>query len=282
MVADLELCNAGPNVPMQHTGEAPTHIANHDTTTTAVGKLEKLGVHKASVSKKEQEATQGVQLPGPTVRPVSPCSLELADSELGDRFSECSDSLNFFVEFRFTEPSLCQAIATMQRTLVDLDPSLVVDQSCASDNLHITMNELCLGGVADVHRAVKVLEACVEPCLQSQLLELTGTRTLGGRVFCAKLAQNDAAARLCDIHRLCRHALHAAGFEPLERAEFTPHMTVCKARGNKLSDEVREALSTHGFDVMQFGTQPFLELCFCCKRRRDEAVPPVVRRLLVG
>jgi len=191
--------------------------------------------------------------------------------------------LIFFVELRFVDPSLCQAIADMQDALRSVDPTIVMDQSCAPDNLHITLNEIRLRGVADVHRAAAVLEAALPPPLASTSLELAGARILGRRVLYAKLVENEASSRLLELFGLLKNVLCTAEFDHLERGSFVPHVTVCKAQGSgPFSQQISLALRERGFDRMQFGAQPFVELCFCCKRRNDEMLPPVIRRLRVG
>jgi len=217
------------------------------------------------------------------VEMATPRALELSDAELDTRLSESpSGALDFFVECRFTEPSLCRGISDIQGVLRGVDPNIIVEQSCAPDNLHITMNEFRLSKIADVHRVAALLEACLLQDSSSTPLALQGIAVLGGRVLYADLVKNDGAGRLCQSFDLMQRALRDAGFKPRDRGQFVPHVTVGKARSGHVSGPVLNSLCEHGFDQVQLGTQPFAELCFCCKRRPSEAVPPVVRRLSVG
>jgi 2'-5' RNA ligase len=147
--------------------------------------------------------------------------------------------------------------------------------------LHITMIEFCLGQTAEVHRIVSLLKACLPIPLASQSIDIVDTGILGDRVLFAEIGEGLALDRLCELRSLFEHGLRAAGFEPLGRADFRPHVTVCKAPRGGFSVDPKQALHQNGFSG-KFGSQPFTELCLCCKRSRDEKVPPVICRLRVG
>jgi len=212
--------------------------------------------------------------------------LEMTDADLSDRFAESRNGLlDFFTEFRFTDPRVCRAISDMQKELRNVDASISIDQSCAPDNIHFTMNEFRLQGLNDVHRVVELLGEVALSSAQSSnssTLELQGVGMFDRRVLYAKLVDNDAAASFRDLFERMHRALAASGFKPRDRREFVAHATVCKARGGKFQEHFCRAAEEKGFGTMRLGSQPLLEIHFCCKRRKDELTPPVVWRLQIG
>jgi 2'-5' RNA ligase len=212
--------------------------------------------------------------------------LELADADLNDRFAESQNGmLDFFIEFRFTDPRVCRAIADLQEELRKVDASIAIDQSCAPDTVHFTMTEIRLRSVEDVHRVVEILEEAIASPAQSMtasMLDLQGVGMFDGRVLYAKPIDNDAVASLRDVFGRMQRALAASNFKPRERAEFVAHATLCKARTGKFSEPFCRALREKGFENVKFGSQPLLEIHFCCKRRKEELKPPVVWRLRLG
>jgi len=208
--------------------------------------------------------------------------LEMSDAELGARFSESGERMIFFTEFRFTAPSICESVADIQNMLCSIDPSVLVEQSCASDNLHITMNEFSLSNPADVHRVAASLRVSLPLPSSSASLDLKGIGVLGKRVLHAELVDNVGSARLRELQDSMQSALQDAGVTPYDRRKFVPHMTICKAKGKRFSEPVLCALEKHGLSSRQFGMQPLCEICLCCKRRSSETTPPVVSRLIVA
>merc|ERR1712228_1105286 len=145
------------------------------------------------------------------------------------------------------------------------------------------MNEIQLQGLKDVHRVVEALEEVVLSVRSSSpMLDLQGVGMFDRRVLYAKLVDNDAAASLKDLFERMQRSLAAAGFKPRERREFVAHATVCKARGGKFQESFCRAVEEKGFKTTRLGSQPLLEIHFCCKRRKDELTPPAVWRLQIG
>mmetsp|Transcript_77335 Transcript_77335/g.136871 ORF Transcript_77335/g.136871 Transcript_77335/m.136871 type:complete len:462 (+) Transcript_77335:42-1427(+) len=214
-------------------------------------------------------------------------ALEMSDADLKDRFAKSHNSqLEFFTEFRFTDPAVCQAIAQMQDELRQVDASIVTTQSCAPNNIHITMSELQLQSVEDVYRVIDILEGIVASLVSPatpQSLDLLGVDMFAGRVLYAKPANNDAAAFLCDAFEQMQQALVASGFKPRGRGEFVPHATLCKAqKGGSFSESFLLAVEQKGYGTMKLGSQPFVEVHFCCERWKEETTPPVIWRLQLG
>mmetsp|Transcript_59068 Transcript_59068/g.108584 ORF Transcript_59068/g.108584 Transcript_59068/m.108584 type:complete len:521 (-) Transcript_59068:48-1610(-) len=214
-------------------------------------------------------------------------ALEMSDADLKDRFAKSHNSqLEFFTEFRFTDPAVCQAIAQMQDELRQVDASIVTTQSCAPNNIHFTMSEVQLQSVEDVYRVIDILEGIVASLVSPatpQSLDLLGVDMFAGRVLYAKPANNDAAAFLCDAFERMQQALVASGFKPRDRGEFVPHATLCKAQqGGSFSESFLLAVEQKGYGTMKLGSQPLVEVHFCCERWKEETTPPVIWRLQLG
>jgi len=212
-------------------------------------------------------------------------NLELSDADLNGRLVESRDgSLDFFTEFRFSDQGIRQAVASMQSELCGENSSAVVDQSCAADNIHFTMNEIRLRNVTDVHRVVGLLEDVTASLVPNEAcLDLMGVGMFNNRVLYIKPHDNAALTCIRQLFDQVQLALATSGFEPKSRGEFIPHATVCKAKGKgKFSDSFCHALEAKGYSSAALGSQPLVEVHFCCKRRKDELTPPVVRCLRLG
>lgn len=76
-----------------------------------------------------------------------------------DAFRDSERKRTFFVEWRLTDPDLCERFGALQDELKQIggDQFLIL-QSCAKDNLHITMNEVVLRNEMEVQIVMKILE----------------------------------------------------------------------------------------------------------------------------
>lgn len=69
-------------------------------------------------------------------------TLEVPDTDLTAQFAESRNGwLEFLSEFRFTDPHVCRSSADVQEELRRVDPTLHMEQACAPNNIHFTMNE---------------------------------------------------------------------------------------------------------------------------------------------
>jgi 2'-5' RNA ligase len=118
---------------------------------------------------------------------------------------------------------------------------------------HITLRFI---GDIDDATALEVEEALGHVHGRALSLRLSGLDWFGGKkphsIF-AKVAPDEALSHLqASIEQACQ----SAGLEP-ERRKFTPHVTIARCRGARLS-EVRDYVSRHGlfsagpFDVRRF------------------------------
>ena len=65
----------------------------------------------------------------------------------------------FFLEWQVVDPRVVQGISEAQTALQEVGgDSFEVRQSCAADNLHITLNELNLDTVEEVERVQDILQ----------------------------------------------------------------------------------------------------------------------------
>lgn len=213
--------------------------------------------------------------------------LEMSDADLNERFANSRNGqFEFFTEFRFTDPAICQTIGQIQDELRQVDDSIITGQSCAPDNVHFTMNELRLQSLEDVHRVVDVLQRAVDslvPPATAQSLDLVGVGMFAGRVLYTKPVDNDAARFLCDAFERMQSALAVSGFRPRDRGEFVAHATLCKAQGGgRFSESFLLAVEEKGYEAVKLGSQPLVEIHLCCQRHKEELTPPVIWRLLLG
>lgn len=207
-----------------------------------------------------------------------------------DRRGEC------FVEWRVTDPRVSAALGALQRRLASLPgggpDAFQMLQSCAADNLHVTMNELVLRSADEVRRCLACLSAFAATHLAAVLAEsarpdygppvaFTGVTHFGRRVVFVGIGGVGGAA-LVALHGAIDVALRAAGFapKPCKGGVFAPHVTLGKGvRGEALSPAFFAAVSEAGLDTATFGVAPLANLVFCVKRRKTEATPPVLLRL---
>jgi hypothetical protein len=256
-------------------------------------KLQQLGIRKVlqTTSAQQRHKTRiNVDMevestaPGSSDSEASLPELELSEGDLRTRFSETQDNkLDCFVELRLHEPQLCQALYQVQGLLVGADQNIVADQSCASNDLRLIMNEVRLSTVADIYHIANLCENALKARLahspESISISLQGVQVLGDRIIYARIVKDGAAARLHEASDVVHQILRDAGYTPRERGEVFPHVPLSKTRRHEeISEVVRDILSQHEFNEMAFGSQPLSEICLCCETRPGEDIPPVIRR----
>lgn len=196
-----------------------------------------------------------------------------------------------FVEWRVSDPALSKTFAALQKHLLATGGDLVMaPQSCAPDNMHVTLNEFVVRTAKEVARAVAAVEqwarqhlgSCLRDTTHAMLPDALGV--FNKRVVYVKVQDGDTLAR---IFTSCHAALTAAGFKQVGKGpqHFTPHITVCKA-GRKMKKALPKetepfwtAVAAHS---KLFGHAPLGELVLCCKRAPTEARPPVICRVRAG
>uniref|UniRef100_A0A7S2U534 A-kinase anchor protein 7-like phosphoesterase domain-containing protein n=1 Tax=Lotharella oceanica TaxID=641309 RepID=A0A7S2U534_9EUKA len=198
----------------------------------------------------------------------------------------------YFVEWRVTDESIAKGITNLQGSIRAIDSGAQMLQSCAVDNMHITMNQLVLSDVKQVQKAIEVIRKFEEedfrklvPSNASVKMEVGSNLShFKQRVLFAPVS-NDQTAFKGDILVECFNRLQkrlvAAGFKPSARP-LKPHLTVAKAAGKRFSDEMFPEIMKLGGGEESLGTQWLRELVFCVKRTKREKTPPVLYRCCMG
>ena len=153
-----------------------------------------------------------------------------------------------FIEWRILHPSLSKNFLALQQHLLSIGGDLVTaPQSCAVNNMHVTLNEWCVRTSKEVECATAVVEQWAHTHLSSCFERVTHVRLLGAlgvfnaRVVYVRVQDGGALAR---AFASCQSALAAAGITQVGKGgtHFTPHLTVCKAtRKMKQAEPQRSA-----------------------------------------
>eukprot|EP00469_Lotharella_globosa_P000771 CAMPEP_0167794752 /NCGR_PEP_ID=MMETSP0111_2-20121227/13989_1 /TAXON_ID=91324 /ORGANISM="Lotharella globosa, Strain CCCM811" /LENGTH=208 /DNA_ID=CAMNT_0007688213 /DNA_START=3 /DNA_END=626 /DNA_ORIENTATION=- len=153
----------------------------------------------------------------------------------------------YFLEWRVTDESIAKGVTNLQETIRTIDSGAQMLQSCAVDNMHITMNQLELTDLKQVQKAIEVIQKFEEEEFRKLIPSTTSVKMNVGsnlshfkqRVLFAPVS-NDQTAFKGDILVECFNRLQkrliAAGFKPSTRP-LKPHLTVAKAAGKKFSDK---------------------------------------------
>jgi len=182
----------------------------------------------------------------------------------------------FFVEWRVVDPSIASGIKQLQAQVRQLYPEAVILQSCASDNMHITLNELTLQSSDEISRAIAVVkevgnEFATGPVVQ---LQVSGLGHFDKKVMYARVQSDGKDGDVLGTwYRVLDQKFKAAKLQPKSRP-FAAHLTVCKAGKNSSLPAKVLALN-----LGVLGTQFLTELHFCLKRLPNEPTPPVILTL---
>jgi len=186
-----------------------------------------------------------------------------------------------FVEWRVVDPSIASGIERLQAQVRQLYPQAAILQSCASDNMHITMNELTLQSTDEINSAITVVkeverEFAAAPLVQ---LQVSGLGHFDKRVMYARVQSDGKDGDvLGKWYTVLDQKFKAAKLQPKTRP-FAAHLTICKAGKNSTIPTSVLALNQG-----VLGTQYLTELHFCLKRLPHELTPPVLyvlRKLMV-
>lgn len=180
----------------------------------------------------------------------------------------------FFVEWRVVDPSIAAGIERLQEQVRQLYPQAVIRQSCATDNMHITMSEFTVGSAEDLNRAIAAIqelekEMAVNPAVKLQVAELGH---FDKKVLYAKVQSESSDGGLEQWTAALNRKFKAANLKPNTRP-FVAHLTIAKAGASPLPASVLS------LKPGVLGTQLLTELHFCVKRLPSEPTPPVVYTL---
>jgi len=182
----------------------------------------------------------------------------------------------FFVEWRVVDPSIATGIEHLQTQVRQLYPQALMSQSCASDNMHITMNELTLNSSDEINRALAVVKEVERafasgPSIQ---LQVAGLGHFDKKVMYAQVqSEGKDGDVLGNLYTMLDQKFKAAHLQPKTRP-FVAHLTICKAGKNST---IPAAVLSLKPGIL--GTQTLNELHFCIKRLPDEPTPPVIYTL---
>jgi len=162
-------------------------------------------------------------------------------------------------------------------------------QSCAADNLHVTMNEWTMDSAADVARAMRLLRDEFSPrAVASRLAAqppavLKGIEHFNDRVFYVPVVGPGLDA-LSAIFRDAGDYLRGHGFKlkPVKGAGggLVAHITLGKTRPTTgKARAIHAAIDSLGLRDKEIGRTPVSEIVFCVKRVQREATPPVLLTL---
>uniref|UniRef100_A0A7S4JRM6 A-kinase anchor protein 7-like phosphoesterase domain-containing protein n=1 Tax=Paramoeba aestuarina TaxID=180227 RepID=A0A7S4JRM6_9EUKA len=188
---------------------------------------------------------------------------------------------SFFVEWRVTDPSLISGMSSLQEELKKTEPNLQILQSCAANNMHVTMNQLILRDDEQVNKAIEEVknfekEYKMKREEKKEVLHLSGFGNFKKRVLFVKVKGEGEGNALEDVYNDLQTRLQNAGLNP-KKGDFNAHLTVCKAPRGKnqtIPEKVFDKIRDLGEQVE--GEQPFNELVFCVKRTQKEQTPPVL------
>ena len=207
----------------------------------------------------------------------------------------------FFLEWRVTSTKLIQELTQLQEQLVSAgEGSVVVLDSCASHNLHITMNECRLPRITDPQEAetrkelllevikrledywTKRVDRCLVDSQEADHLEVQckGLRTFRNSVVYVPV-EGPGVDVLNKVYEEVEDLLLEQGVEPIRVGQtFTPHITIAKAtKKNKLPEAVWTLIEAPDVQSTVHGTQSLEEIVFCLKRLKTEPSPPVLMRM---
>mmetsp|Transcript_8733 Transcript_8733/g.19973 ORF Transcript_8733/g.19973 Transcript_8733/m.19973 type:complete len:231 (+) Transcript_8733:108-800(+) len=201
-------------------------------------------------------------------------------------FNDAERRGQYFVEWRVTNPEVASNLSRLQATLKEIEPTVEILQSCAADNIHITMNELTLNSEDQVRQCLAVVQE-FERTDFHEIVSATAApinTVVGGlddfdkRVLFTRVNAEGGNDILTRLFNALHKRLVAAGFAPKAGRPFQPHITVCKApRGSKvIPAKVFEEVRARGLDTASLGQQPLDQLAFCVKRKKAEPTPPVL------
>lgn len=199
---------------------------------------------------------------------------------------------SFFLEWRITDERIASALADAQRQLLHLaGGDLVVLQSCAVDNLNITLNELTISTESELKRCADVLNRFMTervPALLSSAgglsADLKSIHNFNNRVFFAPI-EGPGALLLGRLFNELQELLTVEKFN-VKRAkgdDFAAHITLGKlAPGKGSASKIHSAIEQAGLANAHFGSQPVSEVVLCVKRLKHENTPPVLLTFNLG
>jgi len=200
----------------------------------------------------------------------------------------------FFIEWRVSDPSIAKGVSAIQREVKKLVPDVQLGQSCAVDNMHITMNQLSLGTNVDeskIQQLVAVIKKFETEDFRTIIPNSTSVKMLVSsalshfkeRVIYAPVSSDQEAFKgdvLVECFNCLQKRLVSAGFNPITRP-LKPHLTVCKApaKAKKFDAGMLVKIMKLGDGKSVLGTQWLSELVLCVKRTKSETTPPIIYRV---
>ena len=220
------------------------------------------------------------------------------DYNINQQNIDCFDASrrnSFFIEWRVTDKNICQSMDYLQKELLNVSPKLQILQSCASDNIHITMNELILKDEKELTKAINIVKQFEKNNLvfnslkkKDNMIDLNGFDHFNNKILFVNI--NAASGKYKDKDK---DNVFVSMFDDLKERfvsgglkhsnkKFSPHITVCKARkGGKQSEIPNEVWRWLRNDYeteygSSLGKQQLSQLVFCVKRKKEEKTPPIL------
>jgi len=167
----------------------------------------------------------------------------------------------------------------LQKELLSIAPSIQILQSCASNNMHITMNQLKLNNKQDLDLAIKVIKQFeAEKHGISDVINLDGFSDFNKKVLFVKTVPSVKKDLFEDIYNDLKNRFVSAGLIQ-KKGTFSSHITVCKApqgKNTEIPDQVSTYIKKYEKNNGALGKVKLGELVFCVKRKKEEPTPPIL------